>query len=111
MRILHLSSDFDGSEGLAVEEEGWVKKVLTPENLKTLLVSAQGERPCELTLVVLLIPRSEKLAQVFAEIGVKHVIAFEQSAQKPMNAELSLALQFNYIFAFCEALYKQIALK
>lgn len=85
MRILHLSSDFDGSEGLAVEEEGWAKKLLPPEKLKTLLLSAKGDGPCNMTLVVLLIPKSEKLAQVFADIGVKHVIAFNQTESKPMS--------------------------
>lgn len=50
--------------------------MLSPENLKDLLLEAQGDQPCKLTLVVLLIPQSEKLAQVFYEIGVKHVIAF-----------------------------------
>jgi len=51
--------------------------MISPEKLKTLLLEAQGDEPCKLTLVVLLIPKSEKLAQVFYDIGVKHVIAFD----------------------------------
>jgi hypothetical protein len=74
-------------------------------------LSAKGDGPCNITLVVLLIPQSEKLAQIFADVGVKHVIAFSQTESKPMSESLLLALQFNYIFAFCEVLYKQIAQK
>ena len=91
-RLLHLSSDFDGSQGLAVEEEGWAKKVLSPKQLKDELLQAKGDGPCKLTLVVLLIPKSEKLAKVFSEIGVKHVIAFDQTESVPIEYELNLAL-------------------
>jgi|688.fasta_scaffold1548907_1 hypothetical protein len=33
MRILHMTSDFDGTEGLCVEKENGVKHVLSPEQL------------------------------------------------------------------------------
>lgn len=37
MRMLHLSSDFDADNGLAVEKDAWTKKILTPQQLRSLL--------------------------------------------------------------------------
>jgi hypothetical protein len=83
MRILHLTSDFDGKDGLCVEKENGVKRVLSPEDLNKLLQSVQKEKKssskCKIKLVVLLIPKSEKIAKVFSDIGVDHVVAFESS--------------------------------
>lgn len=39
MRILHLTSDFDGTDGLCVEKENGVRHVLSPEDLKKILQS------------------------------------------------------------------------
>jgi hypothetical protein len=73
-------------------------------------------------LVVLLIPKGEKIAKVFSEIGVDHVVAFESSAcehqltnsfssnsQKEIKRTTLYKLQFNYIFAFSVEFYKNLA--
>jgi hypothetical protein len=84
MRILHLTSDFDGTHGLCVEKENGVKHVLSPEDLNKLLQNERNQSDkCKIKLVVLLIPKGEKIAKVFSEIGVDHVVAFESSASEP----------------------------
>ena len=82
MRILHLTSDFDGKHGLCIEKENGLKEVIDPETLKDLLLSETPletfmNEPCKIKLVVLLIPNSGELADAFADIGVDHVIGFE----------------------------------
>lgn len=82
MRIFNITSDFDGKDGLCVEKDYGVKHVLTPQELKELFQKELGDNQCKIKLVVLMIPNSEKIASVFKEIGVSHVLAFEQLDNK-----------------------------
>ena len=77
-RIWHLSQDSDGSEGLCVERENGIKQLLSPADLKKLFKeSRETKAKLKIKLVVLVFPNSTRIASVFSNEGVEHVIAFD----------------------------------
>jgi hypothetical protein len=56
----------------------------------------------------LAIPESKKLAQVFVDLGVKHVVAFDFDVKLGMDSVKYLPKRFEQIYHICEQFYINI---
>lgn len=74
--MLHLSSDVFKLDHLCIEGANGRIEYVHIDELKTLLRPSDGQK-LNVNLVVLAIPESLKLAQVFVDLGVSHVVAFD----------------------------------
>jgi hypothetical protein len=75
--------------------------------LKTLLKPSDG-RNLNVNLVVLAIPESKHLAQVFVDLGVQHVVAFDFITPIGVENVNYLQQRYDQIYFICEKFYNNI---
>jgi hypothetical protein len=100
-RVLHLSSDVFKPDYLCIEGANGKIDYIHIDELKDLLKPANEEQ-LNVNLVVLAIPESKKLAKVFVDLGVKHVVAFDFDVQIGMDNVKYLPKRFEQIYHICE---------
>jgi hypothetical protein len=74
-RVLHLSSDVFKDDCLCIEGRNGKIEYLGLEELKRILKPTNGYN-LNVDLVVLALPESSRLADVFVSLGVHHVVSF-----------------------------------
>jgi hypothetical protein len=74
-KILHITSTVFEEERICMEGLNGLVDFVHIEELKIILKPDDGV--LKIDLVVIAIPESTKIAQVFIDLGVKHVIAFD----------------------------------
>jgi len=75
-RVLHLSSDEYRNKYLCVEGENGEIEYLSHDELKHILTPNEGDK-LNVDVVVIAVPESYELGELFVEMGVKHVVCFD----------------------------------
>lgn len=93
-RVLHIGSDDYNDHGsLFVEGPDAESYELTPNQIEDLLMTSR----CVYDLVILAIPQSKKLAKIFVENNIPHVICFEFLDEFIKQSECLPLISFNKI--------------
>jgi hypothetical protein len=75
--MIQIIQPCDGSEGLCLEASNGVKMQMSSEDIRLVFKKEKITLLGKVKLLVLLFPSSDKLASVFQELGVDHILAFE----------------------------------
>ena len=97
---------------LCVEGKNGLIEYVSLDELKTLLKPENSK--LNVDVVVLAIPESSKIANLFVEIGVPHVIAFDfeyKLLSKFMDNVYTLPKRYDYIYDFCVEFYKHLIME
>lgn len=108
-RVLHLSSDVYHPDYLCIEGKNAEIEYISVIELKVLLKPSNSR--LNVDLVVLAIPESQNLAQVFIDMGVPHVVSFDfkhKMLSTFMYNIYTLPKRYDYIYDFCVEFYKNI---
>lgn len=108
-RVLHLSSDVYSVDHLCIEGKNGEIEYLSINELRDIL--KQPNSRLNVDVVVIAIPESLKLAQLFVEMGVPHVIAFDfehKLLSTFMDNVYTLPKRYDYIYDFCVEFYKNL---
>lgn len=106
-KILHLSSHVFEEDRIAIEGPNGLIEYLSIDQLRTLL-EPHSSSHLEVDLVVLAVPQSHKLAQVFLSLGVRHVISFGYDQFLRQNTQYLYPKIQNMIYNFCVRFYSQL---
>jgi len=106
--VLHLISDHDGSDGLAVESRTGVKLTLSLIDLRAILQGLKRDK-CRVKLVVLMFPNSTEVGKVFQEFGVDHVITFDcKQTEEIVEDGVTSSLKLNYMHALTKEFFAHL---
>lgn len=85
-RVLHISSDIYRDDHFCIEDKNGVVKYLSVQDMKEFLSQNDEKKKIgklNIEVVVIAIPDSQHLAQVFVDLGVPHVVAFSFDGEIP----------------------------
>ena len=108
-RVLHLSSEDAKLEHLWAEGAYGELDLIGVSELRELIFPVGAM--LSIDVVVLAIPKSRMLAEVFVALGVPHVIFFdfeEEFHNEYTNYDSSINAPYVWIYSFCEEFYKRL---
>ena len=108
-RVLHLSSDEFRDLQLWAEGKYGELDWIEISDLREILIPLGGR--LSIDVVVLAIPKSRMLAEIFIDLGVPHVIYFDFSEEFYhiySNIDSAINAPYECIYSFCAEFYKRI---